>query len=135
MDYGAPTGTRVRATGNGIVTFAGRKGSYGNVVTIRHPNGYTTLYAHLSRFGEGIRRGTRVSQGQAIGYVGRTGMATGPHLHYEFHVNGVHRNPLRMVMPPGPPITDELRLAFEQTTLPLLAHLDMLRDTNLAQLD
>jgi murein DD-endopeptidase MepM/ murein hydrolase activator NlpD len=135
VDYGAPTGTRVRATGNGVVNFAGWKGSYGNVVILRHPNGYTTLYAHLSGFGEGIRRGARVSQGQVIGRVGSTGMATGPHLHYEFHVNGVHRNPLRMAMPPGPPITDELRPAFEQTTLPLLAHLDMLRDTNLAQLD
>ena len=92
-----------------IVTFVGRKGGYGNVVTVRHPNGYTTLYAHLSGFAQGLRQGKRVVQGEVVGFVGSTGLATGPHLHYEFHVNGVHQNPMRLAMPPGPPITAQLR--------------------------
>jgi len=135
IDYGAPTGTRVRTTADGYVTFAGRKGDYGNVVTVRHPNGYTTLYAHLSAIAQGVRPGRRVLQGEVVGFVGSTGMATGPHLHYEFHVNGVHQNPTRLAMPPGPSITSQLRPQFEEATRPLVARLDMLRDTNLARLD
>lgn len=135
IDYGAPAGTRVRVTADGRVTFSGRKGGYGNVVIVRHTNGYETLYAHLSGFGQGIRPGRRVVQGDIVGFVGSTGLATGPHLHYEFHVNGVHQNPLRLAMPPGPPITAQLRPAFEEAAEPLLARLDMLRNTNLARLD
>jgi murein DD-endopeptidase MepM/ murein hydrolase activator NlpD len=135
IDYGAPTGTRVRATADGYVTFAGRKGGYGNVVTVRHPNGYTTLYAHLSGIAQGVRQGRRVTQSEVVGFVGSTGVATGPHLHYEFHVNGVHQNPMRLAMPPGPPITALLRSEFEEAARPLLARLDMLRDTSLARLD
>jgi murein DD-endopeptidase MepM/ murein hydrolase activator NlpD len=135
IDYGAPTGTRVRATADGYVTFAGRKGGYGNMVTVRHPNGYSTLYAHLSGFAEGVRQGKRVIQGEVVGFVGSTGLATGSHLHYEFHVNGVHQNPMRLAMPPGPPITTQLRPEFEEAARPLFARLDMLRDTNLARLD
>lgn len=135
IDYGAPSGTRVRATADGVVTFVGGKGGYGKTVTVRHPNGYTTLYAHLSGFAEGLRRGKRVVQGEVIGFVGRTGLATGPHLHYEFHVNGVHQNPMRLAMPPGPPITAERQLAFEEAARPLFARLDMLRNIDLARLD
>ena len=135
IDYGAPTGTRVRATADGYVTFAGRKGGYGNVVTVRHSNGYTTLYAHLSGLAQGVRQGRRVNQGEVVGLVGSTGLATGSHLHYEFHVNGVHQNPMRLAMPPGPPITEQLRPEFEEAARPLFARLDMLRDTNLARLD
>jgi murein DD-endopeptidase MepM/ murein hydrolase activator NlpD len=135
IDYGASTGTRVRVTADGFVTFAGRKGGYGNVVIVRHPNGYTTLYAHLSGFAQGIRPGKRVVQGEVIGLVGSTGLATGPHLHYEFHVNGVHQNPMRLAMPPGPPINEQSRSAFQATALPLFARLDMLRNTDLARLD
>ena len=135
LDYGAPPGTRVRATSDGYVTFAGRKGGYGNVVTVRHPNGYVTLYAHLSGFSQGLRQGKRVVQGEIVGFVGSTGLATGPHLHYEFHVNGVHQNPMRLAMPPGPPITAQLRPAFEEFVQPLFARLDMLRNTTLARLD
>lgn len=87
-DFGAPTGTPVRATADGTVTFAGRDGGYGNVVMLRHFGGYTTRYAHLSRFAAGVRRGTAVKQGQTIGYVGATGLATGPHLHYELRKDG-----------------------------------------------
>jgi murein DD-endopeptidase MepM/ murein hydrolase activator NlpD len=135
IDYGAPIGTRVRATADGYVTFAGRKGGYGNVVTVRHPNGYTTLYAHLSGIAQGVRQGRRVVQGEVVGTVGSTGLATGPHLHYEFHVNGVHQNPMRLAMPPGPPVTAQLLPEFEVAAGPLFARLDMLRDTNLARLD
>lgn len=135
IDYGAPTGTRVRATADGYVSFVGSKGGYGNTVTVRHPNGYTTLYAHLSGFAEGVRKGKRVVQGEAVGYVGSTGLATGPHLHYEFHVNGVHQNPMRLAMPPGPPITAQLRPAFDESAQPLFARLDMLRNIDLARLD
>jgi len=135
IDYGAPTGTRVRVTADGHVTFVGRKGGYGNVVIVRHPNGYETLYAHLSGFSEGMRQGRRVVQGEVVGFVGSTGLATGPHLHYEFHVNGVHQNPMRLAIPPGPPITAQLRPVFDETTQPLFARLDMLRNTDLARLD
>jgi len=135
IDYGASTGTRVRVTADGFVTFAGRKGGYGNVVTVRHPNGYTTLYAHLSGFAQGMRQGKRVVQGEVVGLVGSTGLATGPHLHYEFHVNGVHQNPMRLAMPPGPPINEQSRSAFQDAALPLFARLDMLRNTDLARLD
>ena len=135
IDYGAPSGTRVRSTADGYVTFAGRKGGYGNVVTVRHPNGYTTLYAHLSAIAQGVRPGKRVTQGEVVGSVGSTGLASGPHLHYEFHVNGVHKNPMRLAMPPGPPITAQLRPEFEEAARPLFARLDILRDTNLARLD
>ncbi|MEO8165400.1 MAG: peptidoglycan DD-metalloendopeptidase family protein [Betaproteobacteria bacterium] len=135
IDYGSPIGTRVRATAGGYVTCMGRKGGYGNVVILRHPNGYATLYAHLAGFGQGLRQGKHVVQSEVIGFVGRTGLATGPHLHYEFHVNGVHQNPMRLAMPPGPPITAQLRPAFDEATEPLFARLDMLRNTDLARLD
>ena len=135
IDYGAPAGTRVRATADGHVTFVGRKGGYGNVMVVRHPNGYETLYAHLSGFSQGIRPGRRVAQGEVVGFVGSTGLATGPHLHYEFHVNGVHQNPMKLAIPPGPPITAQLRPEFERASTPLLERLDILRHTDLARLD
>lgn len=135
IDYGAPSGTPVRATANGWVRLAGRKGGYGKLVELRHANGYGTRYAHLSRIAKGIHHGARVSQGQVIGYVGQTGLASGPHLHYEFLVNGTQRNPLKLALPPGPPITLELQDAFEQISGPLLNRLDLLGDTNLALLD
>jgi murein DD-endopeptidase MepM/ murein hydrolase activator NlpD len=105
------------------------------VVLVRHPNGYVTLYAHLSAFAPGLRQGRRVSQGEVVGLVGLSGLATGPHLHYEFHVNGVHQNPMRLAMPPGPPITENLRSVFDESSQPLFARLDMLRNTELARLD
>jgi murein DD-endopeptidase MepM/ murein hydrolase activator NlpD len=135
IDYGAPTGTRVKATGDGIVEVAGRDGSYGNLVVLRHQSKTTTWYGHLSRFAEGIRKGARVSQSQVIGYVGATGLATGPHLHYEFRVDGVHQNPLRVVVPAGPPIAAGSEQAFRATTAPLVQSLQLLRSTNLVRLD
>jgi murein DD-endopeptidase MepM/ murein hydrolase activator NlpD len=135
IDYGAPAGTRIRATADGVVTEVGWRGGYGKVIKIRHPNGYATVYGHLSGFAEGLQRGRRVVQGQIIGFVGSTGLATGPHLHYEFLVNGSQANPMRLALPPGPPITERLRPVFEEASQPLFARLDVLRDTNLAQLD
>jgi murein DD-endopeptidase MepM/ murein hydrolase activator NlpD len=94
VDYGAPTGTPVRAVGDGVVEFAGRQNGYGNVVEIRHANNRNTLYAHLSRID--VRKGQRIEQGQRLGAVGATGWATGPHLHFEFRINGQHQDPLRV---------------------------------------
>ena len=94
VDYAASTGTPVKATGDGTVAFAGKKGGYGNTIILKHGGTYSTVYAHLNKYANGVRTGKRVKQGQIIGYVGRSGLATGPHLHYEFRVNGVHRNPL-----------------------------------------
>lgn len=103
-DYAAPTGTPIRAAGDGRVVSARYSSSYGNVVEIQHGENYHTLYAHMHRFAPGMREGTRVSQGQVIGYVGMTGLATGPHLHYEFRVNGVVRNPVTVPLPNGEPL-------------------------------
>jgi murein DD-endopeptidase MepM/ murein hydrolase activator NlpD len=99
VDYGAPSGTPIKASGNGRVQFAGRKGGYGNAVIIDHGNGITTLYGHMSRFSRNARGGHKVAQGEVIGYVGSTGASTGPHLHYEYRVRGVHKNPAKVVMP------------------------------------
>lgn len=120
VDYGARTGTPIKATGHGKVIFSGKKGGYGNVVMIKHDKKHTTLYAHMSRFARGTRKGKRVKQGDTIGYVGSTGFATGPHLHYELRVNGVHRNPLNMKFPTGTPIPKEAKekfLAYSQDIL------------------
>lgn len=115
VDYRAPTGTPIRATGDGTVIRAGRWGSYGIMVAIRHPKGIETRYAHMSRLAEGIHAGVRVGQDQTIGYVGMTGLATAPHAHYEFIQNGRHINP-RLVQKfgRGDPVPKALRAAFEQ---------------------
>jgi murein DD-endopeptidase MepM/ murein hydrolase activator NlpD len=135
IDYGAPSGARVKATGDGIVEFAGRHGGYGNLVVLRHQTQYTTWYGHLSGLAKGVRKGARVAQGDVVGYVGATGLATGPHLHYEFRISNVHQDPLRVVMPSAPPITAEKRVAFDGTATPLAQQLKLLRGTNLARLD
>jgi murein DD-endopeptidase MepM/ murein hydrolase activator NlpD len=113
IDYAADYGTPVRATADGIVTRAGRDGGYGNLVELRHANGIRTRYGHLSRFARGLRIGQRITQGQTIGYVGATGLATGPHLHYEFLVGGRATNPLRTSAGVGKPVPPSLRAAFE----------------------
>jgi len=99
IDYAAPSGTPIKAAGNGKVIFAGVKGGYGNVLILKHGQRYSTLYAHMRSFAKGMRVGSRVTQGQTIGYVGMSGLATGPHLHYEFRVDGVHRNPQTVELP------------------------------------
>jgi murein DD-endopeptidase MepM/ murein hydrolase activator NlpD len=133
VDYAAPTGTRVRAAGDGIVEFAGWKGGYGKVVILRHRGRYSTLYAHLSRFEPGLRRGQRVAQGEVVGRVGSTGWATGPHLHYEFHVGGRARNPYAIAMPAGEPVPEAELAAFRRQADPLIARLERLAAYQLAQ--
>jgi murein DD-endopeptidase MepM/ murein hydrolase activator NlpD len=113
-DYAASPGTPVMAAGDGVVLRAGRAGGYGNLIELRHRNGITTRYGHLRSFARGIRSGARVSQGQTIGYVGSTGLASGPHLHYEFRVNGVARDARRVALGNGAPIAERDREAFEQ---------------------
>ncbi|AEG91787.1 M23 family metallopeptidase [Ramlibacter tataouinensis] len=113
VDYGAPTGTPVRVVGDGVVEFAGVQNGFGNVVTVRHNHVDTTLYAHLSRID--VRRGQAVTQGQRLGAVGATGWATGPHLHFEFRVNGQHRNPLQVARErPSRELSAGARPAFER---------------------
>ena len=104
VDYAAPQGTPVRSTGEGVVESVGSQGGYGNAVVIRHQGVYSTLYGHLSRFATNLKRGQRIEQGQLIGYVGMTGWATGPHLHYEFRINNQAQNPLTAALPDAPPI-------------------------------
>ncbi|MDT3734644.1 MAG: M23 family metallopeptidase [Denitratisoma sp.] len=135
VDYGAPIGTRIKATGDGIVDFAGKRGGYGNLVVLRHQGRFTTHYGHLNGFAAGIRKGARVSQGDIIGYVGKTGWATGPHLHYEFRINDVHQNPLAIALPSAPPLATQQMTAFKQHADPLIYRLDRIRDVNLALLD
>jgi murein DD-endopeptidase MepM/ murein hydrolase activator NlpD len=127
VDYAAPVGTPVRATANGTVAFAGRQGGYGNVIVLRHQGAFSTVYAHLSRFASRLRSGVRVTQGDVIGYVGQTGWATGPHLHYEFRVAGVQRNPLTVALPGGEPLAPSRRVAFAARVEPALAQLDVVR--------
>ncbi len=135
VDYAAPRGTAIRATGSGRVSFAGRKGGYGKTILLTHGNGYTTLYAHLSRYAKRIRKGTQVRQGQIIGYVGSTGIATGPHLHYEFRINGVHRDPLTVELPRAAPLDARELKRFRSAIGPLVARIDTLGATQLASLD
>lgn len=135
VDYAAATGTPVKATGDGIVDFVGVKSGYGNVVTIRHGAKYTTLYGHLSRFRAGLKVGQRVRQGQLIAYVGMTGLATGPHLHYEFRVNGVHQNPLTVALPRANPLPKSVVARWRMENATALAELDALSSTRTAQLD
>lgn len=104
IDYGAPTGTPIESAGSGVVKHAGWKGGYGNYIEVKHSNGYTTAYGHLSRIGKGIRSGAKVDQGQVIGYVGSTGLSSGPHLHYEVKVGGRLINPLSVKSLPGVPV-------------------------------
>lgn len=135
VDYGAPIGTRVKATGDGIVEFIGKQGGYGNLIVIRHRGHFTTHYGHLNGFSSGIRKGMRVSQGDIIGYVGKTGWATGPHLHYEFRISDVHQNPLAVALPSAPPLATQQMAEFKRYADPLAYRLDRIRGMNLALLD
>jgi murein DD-endopeptidase MepM/ murein hydrolase activator NlpD len=123
VDYAAPTGTPIRAAGDGKVLFRGVQGGYGNTIVLQHGGNITTLYGHLSRFGT-ARAGARVNQGDIIGYVGQSGLATGPHLHYEYRVNGAHRNPRTVALPPADPVPPELQAEFLTATESLWRQLD-----------
>lgn len=132
VDYAARRGTPVRASGDGKVIYKGKKGGYGKTIVLKHGSRYTTLYAHLNNYNRKIRSGSRVKQGQIIGYVGSTGLASGPHLHYEFRVNGVHRNPLTVKFPSTQPIPKRYRDNFELTTQGYVAQLNVLSRNTLA---
>jgi len=125
IDFAAPTGTPIRATGDGVITFAGVQNGYGNVIMVQHPGEYSTVYAHLSRFATETKSGARVHQGDTIGYVGQTGWATGPHLHYEFRVDGEARNPFAIDLPTARPIAVEDRPAFELAIAPFVTELQV----------
>jgi len=135
VDFGAPTGTRVKATGDATVVFSGRRGGYGNLVILRHHNGFETYYAHLSAFASGIRTGRAVTQGQVIAYVGTTGASTGPHLHYEVRIAGRPQNPMAIKLPGAPPLAAAQRARFLEQTASWSDKLALLRGTNLAALD
>ena len=134
VDYAAARGTPIKAAGDGKITFRGTKGGYGSTVVIQHGTQYSTLYAHLSNFKRGQRNGSAVKQGDVIGFVGSSGLATGPHLHYEFRVNGTHRNPLTVKFPDAQPIKAAYKKDFLAQTQPVLAQLNILsRGLTLAQ--
>ena len=119
VDYSAPVGTPVHVTGNGKIIYAGVQNGYGNVIQVQHQGVYTTLYAHLSRIAPQVRPGARVAQGEVIGYVGQTGWATGPHLHYEFHVGYEQRDPVTLALPNGEPLSPADRRVFAERIVPM----------------
>jgi murein DD-endopeptidase MepM/ murein hydrolase activator NlpD len=131
VDYAAPTGTPVIASGDGKVIARGVDGGYGNAVVLQHGGNVTTLYGHLSRFGN-QRIGSRVKQGEVIGYVGRTGLATGPHLHYEYRVGGIHKNPRTVPLPAADPVAAEFKTDFEANAAPLWRQLDLYQQAHVA---
>jgi murein DD-endopeptidase MepM/ murein hydrolase activator NlpD len=135
VDYAANQGTPIRAAGDGKVTFAGSRNGYGNAVILQHGGNITTLYAHMSRIASEARVGRRVRQGQVIGYVGKTGLATAPHLHYEYRINGVNRNPRTVPLPEAEPVPETMRARFAADVAPLVAELDALAPTRLASAD
>ncbi|WLH04112.1 peptidoglycan DD-metalloendopeptidase family protein [Pseudomonas beijingensis] len=132
VDYAAPRGTPIKAAGDGKVLLAGRRGGYGNTVIIQHGNTYRTLYGHMQGFAKGVKTGGTVKQGQVIGYIGTTGLSTGPHLHYEFQVNGVHVDPLGQKLPMADPIAKGERARFLAQSQPLMARMDQEKATMLA---
>jgi len=134
-DFAAPTGTRVKASGDAKVDFVGVKGGYGNVVVLKHDNGVSTVYGHLSRFAAGLSKGDKVTQGDIIGFVGTTGMSTGPHLHYEFMVNGEHRDPMTVALPKADPITGQDKVAFDAVSSLITAQIALLGNSNIAALE
>lgn len=135
IDYAAAIGTRVRATGDGTIELAGNQGGYGKVIMIRHAGDKTTVYGHLSGFAPSIKKGVRVSQGDVIGYVGATGLATGPHLHYEFRVAGVHRNPLSVTLPPAAPLAQNDLASFRTHAEQQLTQISEIRHAQMVMLD
>jgi len=134
VDFAAPIGTPVKVTSDGVVTSFGRQNGYGNVITVNHQGRYSTVYGPLSRFAR-LQRGQRVKQGDVIGYVGMTGITSGPHLHYEFKVDGLQRDPLRVALPNAQPVRTADRTAFLAVADNFVARIHQLRNTNLAKLD
>ena len=135
VDYAASVGTKVKATADGTIDFVGTQGGYGNVVMVNHQGRYTTVYGHLSRFASGLHRGQRVTQGEIIAYTGQTGLASGPHLHYEFKINGQQHDPLRVALPDAKPITEVQKAAFLTATSAMNERLSVLSGNRMAKLD
>ncbi len=135
VDFGAPIGTPVRATADGQVEFRGVQRGYGNVIILQHQGRFSTAYGHLSRFAKGLHKGKKISQGEIIGYVGMTGWATGPHLHYEFRINDKPVDPLKVALPGAKPLGAQYAGAFRTEARPLAERLDLMRSVNLANLD
>lgn len=135
IDYGAPTGTRVRSVADGSVEFAGRQGGFGNLIILKHQGNYSTAYGHLNGFAPGLRKGSRVSQGDTIGYVGQTGLSTGPHLHYEFRVNSRQVNPLAVSLPDAIPLEASQLSRFKAASESLRSYLALAKQINLATLE
>jgi murein DD-endopeptidase MepM/ murein hydrolase activator NlpD len=123
-DYAAPIGTPVHAAGDGRVSFEGVRGGYGNAIMLAHGSNIETLYGHMARFARSVHIGSHVQQGDTIGYVGMTGLATGPHLHYEYLIDGVHKNPQTVHLPGAEPLSADLMQHFKLATAPLLADLN-----------
>jgi len=134
VDMAAPTGTKIRAAGNATVEFAGWKGGYGRVVILKHAKGVKTVYGHLSKFARNLKKGKSIKQGQIIGYVGKSGMATGPHLHYEFLKNGKHLDPMKVALPKTTQISGSSRVKFLHQSRKMQAKLKLLEHTNIAAL-
>ncbi len=132
VDYAASRGTPIKAVGDGKVIFKGRKGGYGRVIILQHGSKYTTLYAHMNAYNKKLRNGSRVKQGQVIGYVGSSGLATGPHLHYEFRISGVHRNPLTVKLPSAAPISKKYRADFKVAAETLISQLKLRKQETIA---
>lgn len=128
VDYAAPTGTPIFATGDGTIDFIGNQRGYGKTTVIRHRNNITTLFAHQSRFAAGLKKGSKVSQGQLIGYVGSTGWSTGPHLHYEFRVNNKPVDPLAVDLPVARSLEDKHRPAFQAAVAQFRPHIEFLAE-------
>lgn len=133
VDYAAPTGTPVRAVGDGTITILGRRGGNGKMIRIRHNSAYETAYKHLSRYGKGLRRGSKVKQGDVIAYVGSTGLATGPHLHFEFYENGKFTDPLGRKFPREDPVPPDSMSEFKEWATQSQKKLDELQPRNLKQ--
>lgn len=132
VDFAAPQGTRIKASGDGVVDFVGKKGGYGNVIVLKHENGIRTVYGHLSRTAEGIRKGIKVEQGEIIGFVGMSGLATGPHLHYEFLVGKQHHDPMTVKLPTSMPIDAQYKDTFDSISGNLMAQLAILNHDQIA---
>lgn len=136
VDFAAPMGTPVKATSDGTILSVGYQNGYGKVIKMSHQSGhFSTVYGHLSRYAKGLKAGQRINQGEIIGYVGMTGVATGPHLHYEFKVDGLQRDPLKVALPKATPIDKRNMAAFSAASDDLVTRLNLLRNTNLARLD
>lgn len=135
VDFAAPTGTRIKASADAVVDFVGKKGGYGNVIVLKHDNGVSTVYGHLSRFAPELRRGLRITQGQIIGFVGMSGVATGPHLHYEFLINGKHQDPMKVALPKANAIQGANKALFTSTSSQMTAQLGLLGTSNIAALE